>query len=52
VAARLDSRLYLNLTMQVLEVIGQFSDFESESEKGLFRDNRDLTYSVGTIIRP
>jgi hypothetical protein len=33
VAARLDIRLYLNLTMQVLEVIGQFSDFESESGK-------------------
>jgi hypothetical protein len=33
VAARLDSILYLNMTMQVMEVIGQFSDFESEFGK-------------------
>jgi hypothetical protein len=35
VAARLDSLLYINLIMQVLEVIGQFSDFASESGKGI-----------------
>jgi hypothetical protein len=35
VAARLDSRLYLNLTKQVPEVIVQFSDLESESGKGI-----------------
>jgi hypothetical protein len=35
VAARLDSRLYLNLTMQVLGGHRAVSDFESESGKGI-----------------
>jgi hypothetical protein len=47
VAARMDSRLYLNLTMQVLEVIGQFSYFESVSGKGVISGQQWLEILCG-----
>jgi hypothetical protein len=47
VTARLDSLLFLNLTMQVLEVIGQVSYFESESGKVIISGQQWLAILCG-----